>query len=68
MGNNTSSEVKGMGKLKIINLEGATIILTDVRYMPTMSMNLSSYGQLEKAVASMKERTSQLLSTKIVRR
>ena len=47
MGNNTSSEVKGMGKLKIINSEGATV--TYVRYMPTMSRNLISYGQLEKS-------------------
>ena len=36
MRNNTFSEVKGMGKLKIINSEGATVILTDVRYMPTV--------------------------------
>ena len=49
MGNNTFSEVKGMGKVKIINSEGATVILSDVRYMPTMSRNLISYGQLEKS-------------------
>lgn len=49
MGNNTYSEVKGIGKLKIINSEEATVILSDVRYMPTMGKNLISYGQLEKS-------------------
>ena len=49
MGNNTFSEVKGMGKLKIIKSEGTTVILSEVRYMPTMSRNLISYGQLEKS-------------------
>ncbi|CAA7021882.1 unnamed protein product [Microthlaspi erraticum] len=48
MGNNTYSEVKGIGKLKIINSEGGTVILTDVRYMPSMGKNLISYGQLER--------------------
>lgn len=33
MGNNTHSEVKGIGKLKIINSDGLTVILSDVRYM-----------------------------------
>lgn len=44
MGNNTHSEVKGIGKLKIINPDGSTVILSDVRYMPTMGRNLISYG------------------------
>lgn len=48
MGNNTQSEVKGIGKLKIINSDGSIVILSDVRYMPTMGRNLISYGQLEK--------------------
>lgn len=48
MGNNTTSEVKGIGKLKIVNPSQSTVILTDVRYMPTMGINMISYGQLEK--------------------
>lgn len=48
MGNNTHSEVKGIGKLKIVNPDNSVVILTDVRYIPTMANNLISYGQLEK--------------------
>ena len=48
MGNNTHSEVKGMGKLKILNPDKTEVILTNVRYMPSMGRNLISYGQLEK--------------------
>lgn len=48
MGNNICSEVRGIGKLKIINPDNSVVILTDVRYMPTIGRNLISYGQLEK--------------------
>ena len=48
MGNNTQCEVKGIGKINIINSEGVPVILSDVRYMPSMGRNLISYGQLEK--------------------
>src|SRR5690606_25529506 len=48
MGNNTYSEVKGMGKIKIVNPDSSEVILTDVRYMPTMGRNLISFGHLEK--------------------
>lgn len=48
MGNNTVSEVKGIGKLKIVNPDQSTVVLTGVRYMPSMVINLISYGQLEK--------------------
>ena len=68
MGNNTFSEVKGMGKLKIIKSEGTTVILSEVRYMPTMSRNLISYGQLEKNGCKYEGETSQLLSTTMARR
>lgn len=34
MGNNTISEVKGIGKLKIVNHDQSTVVLTGVRYMP----------------------------------
>lgn len=52
MGNNTYSEVKGIGKLKIVNPDGTKVILTNVRYMPTMGRNLISFGQLEKSGCS----------------
>ncbi|KAG7533290.1 Zinc finger CCHC-type [Arabidopsis thaliana x Arabidopsis arenosa] len=48
MGNNTYSEVKEIGKLKIQNPDGSIVTLTEVRYMPTIGRNLISYGQLEK--------------------
>ena len=48
MGNNTFCEVHGYGKLNIVNPDKSTVILTEVRYMPTMGRNLISYGQLEK--------------------
>ena len=49
MGNMTHSEVKGIGKIKILNPDNFVVILTEVRYMPTMGRNLISYGQLEKS-------------------
>ena len=49
MGNNTISEVKGVGKLRTVNPDQSTVVLTEVRYMPTMVRNLISYGQLEKS-------------------
>lgn len=49
MGNMTHSEVTGIGKIKILNPDNYVVILTDVRYMPTMGRNLISYGQLEKS-------------------
>lgn len=48
MGNNTHSDVKGIGKLKILNPDESVLILTDVRYIPSMAKNLIPYGQLEK--------------------
>lgn len=52
MGNNTYSEVTGIGKLKIINPDKTEVILTNVRYMPSMGRNLISFGQLEKSGCS----------------
>lgn len=49
MANDTQSEVKGIGKVKILNPDGSMVILNDVRYIPNMSRNLISYGMLEKA-------------------
>ena len=48
MGNNTVSQVKGIGKLKIVNHDQSTVVLTGVRYMPSMVRNLIYHGQLEK--------------------
>ena len=49
MANNTQSEVKGIGKIQILNEEGHEVILTGVRFMPNMRRNLISYGMLEKS-------------------
>ena len=48
MGNNTHSDINGVGKLKMLNPYESVVILTDVRYIPSMAKNLFSYGQLEK--------------------
>ena len=49
MGNDTYSEIKGVGKIRIRNPDGTMVVLTEVKYMPTMGRNLISYGCLEKA-------------------
>ena len=49
MANNTQSEVKGIGKIRILYEEGHEVILTGVRFMPNMRRNLISYGMLEKS-------------------
>ncbi|KAF8113902.1 hypothetical protein N665_0044s0016, partial [Sinapis alba] len=48
MENNTTNEVKGIGKLKIVNPDQSTVVLTEVRYMPTIGKNLICYGQFKK--------------------
>ncbi|KAG7532846.1 Zinc finger CCHC-type superfamily [Arabidopsis thaliana x Arabidopsis arenosa] len=47
MANNSSTEVKGIGKVRFVNTDGTTFVLHDVRYMPGMSRNLISMGTLE---------------------
>lgn len=47
MGNDTYSDVKGIGSIKVVNNDGSTILLTEVRYIPGMSKNLISLGTLE---------------------
>lgn len=49
MANNIHCDIKGIGKIRIQNPYGSTVILTEVRYMPDMSRNLISYGMLEKS-------------------
>ena len=49
MGNNTFSEIEGVGKVRIKGSDGSIVILTNVKFMPTMGRNLISYGCLEKA-------------------
>lgn len=55
MANNTHSSIHGIGKIKIQNPDGSTIILTGVRYMPGMSRNLISYGMLETSGSLVKK-------------
>lgn len=52
MGNNTYCMVRGMGKVTIDNLDGSVVTLSNVRYIPEMSRNLISYGQLEQSGCS----------------
>ncbi|WZZ77670.1 hypothetical protein YC2023_098242 [Brassica napus] len=49
MANNTYSNIKGIGKVRIENPDGSEVILKDVKYMPEVSRNLISYGKLEKS-------------------
>lgn len=48
MANDSVSVVKGIGSIRIQNDDGTTILLTNVRYVPTMSKNLISLGTLEE--------------------
>lgn len=52
MGNNTFSEINGVGKVRIKRPDRSIVILTDVKFMPNMGRNLISYGCLEKAGCS----------------
>ncbi|XP_023635178.1 uncharacterized protein LOC111829650 [Capsella rubella] len=47
MANNTSSQVKGIGSVRIQNEDGTTVLLTNVKYVPEMTRNLISLGTLE---------------------
>ncbi|CAL9235463.1 unnamed protein product [Arabidopsis halleri] len=47
MANDTYSEVKGVGSIRIKNEDNSTILLKNVRYVPAMSKNLISLGTLE---------------------
>lgn len=47
MGNDTYCEVTVIGKVKIVNYNKSTVILTEVRYSATARRNLISLGQLE---------------------
>ncbi|KAG7565052.1 Zinc finger CCHC-type [Arabidopsis suecica] len=47
MANNTASQVKGIGSVRIQNEDGTTVLLTNVKYVPDMSRSLISLGTLE---------------------
>lgn len=47
MGNDTTSSVKGIGSIKILNEDGTVVILTQVRYVPDFKRNLISLGTLD---------------------
>lgn len=36
MGNNTFSEINGVGKIRIKRSDGSIVVLTDVKFMPNM--------------------------------
>lgn len=52
MGNATYSEIKGLGKIRIRKPDGSIVVLTKVKYMPTMERNLISYRCLENVGCS----------------
>lgn len=68
MGNNTVSKVKGIGKLKIVNPDQSTVVLTEVRYMPSMVRNLISFDNLKRMDVSILEKITKLCSLKEGRR
>lgn len=47
MGNKTVARVRGVGSIKIINEEGHTVLLSNVRYIPDIDRNLMSLGTVE---------------------
>jgi len=47
MANQTYSEIKGIGSIRIQNDDNTTVLLKNVRYVPSMSKNLISMGTLE---------------------
>ncbi|KAL1214098.1 Retrovirus-related Pol polyprotein from transposon TNT 1-94 [Cardamine amara subsp. amara] len=47
MGNETVSEVKGIGTVRLQTSNGRVVVLTNVRYIPKFSRNLISVGTLE---------------------
>lgn len=47
MVNSTTSQVKGIGSVRILNEDGTTVLLTNVMYVLDMSRNLISLGTLE---------------------
>ena len=49
MRNNTFSGIEGVEKICIRGSDGSIVILTDVKFMPTMGRNLISFGCLEKS-------------------
>lgn len=48
MGNKTVARVKGVGSIKVVNEDGAVIVLSNVRYIPDMDRNLLSLGTFER--------------------
>lgn len=47
MANQTYSEIKGIGSIRIQNEDLSTVLISNVRYVPSMSRNLISMGTLE---------------------
>lgn len=47
MGNDTFCVITAIGKVKIVNYDNTTVVLTKVRYSSTAKRNLISLGQLE---------------------
>ncbi|WZZ13990.1 hypothetical protein YC2023_107079 [Brassica napus] len=47
MANQTYSEIKGIGSIRIQNEDLSTVLITNVRFVPIMSRNLISMGTLE---------------------
>lgn len=56
---NKFSEIEGVGKIRIKGSDGSIVILTDVKFMPTMGRNLISYDVLRRQVVPMREVTTE---------
>lgn len=46
MANNSLSEVKGIGSVRLVNPDGTIFVLHEVRYMPDIGRNLISVGNI----------------------
>lgn len=49
MGNNTFSKIECVGKIRIKRPNGSIVILTDVKFMPTMGRKMISYRCFDKS-------------------
>lgn len=56
MANETTSQVQGIGSVRILNEDRTTVLLTNVMYVPSMSNNLISLGTLENKNAGLNPR------------
>lgn len=64
MANHTHSEIKGIGSIRIQNDDQSTVLISNVRYVPSMTRNLISMGTLEDQGCWFQSRNGSLKVTK----